>query len=50
MNIFYGVLLAGLLIVSGILAFAIKHPEPSSSPPEQKSGGTGKPAVPGPAK
>jgi hypothetical protein len=49
MDIFYGVLLAGLLIVSGILAFAIKHPEtPPPLAPEQKIGE--KPAVSAPAK
>ena len=53
MDFFYGMLFAGLLIVSGILAFAIKHPEAPPAP-NQKASDTSKtlaPAsVPAPAK
>lgn len=48
MDIFYGMLFAGLLIVSAILAFAIKHPD-AALPADQKSGDAGKPSVPAPA-
>jgi hypothetical protein len=47
MDIFYGMLFAGLLIVSAILAFAIRHPD-APVQADQKSDAS-KPSVPVPA-